>query len=179
MAKKKKRACHAKNLQGKPCGAVPLKPGTVIEGVTVTGKWCRQHDKDLPDKARIGGEQPGAGRPPKPKPTEVMRQLVENHVQVVMAPHFRTLGYDVIRNEETGQLELVELPEGGAKLHGTSARSGRIQVSEHDDLGAHIAAAERLLDRVYGRPKQATEITGADGGPVTFADLAAAAGGGD
>jgi len=35
-----------------------------------------------------------------------------------------------------------------------------------------MAAADKLLDRIYGRPKQATEITGAGGGPLTFADLA-------
>jgi hypothetical protein len=50
-----KRTCRGITTRGKPCGANPLKPGTVIEGVTVSGRWCRQHDEDLPDSARIGG----------------------------------------------------------------------------------------------------------------------------
>ena len=34
-----------------------------------------------------------------------------------------------------------------------------------------IAAAEKLLDRVYGRPKQATEISGPAGGPIETREL--------
>ncbi len=160
-----RRKCQGKTKAGKPCRAVPLKKGTVIEGVAAGGKHCRQHDPKLPDSARIGGAQKGAGRPRNPKPTEIMRRLVEEHVEVVLAPHFRTLGYDVARNDKTGELEIVEAPNGGAKIFGES-KEGDINFTDVDDLGAHIAAAEKLLDRIYGRPKQSTELTGADGGPV-------------
>ncbi|WP_347268069.1 hypothetical protein [Paracoccus sp. (in: a-proteobacteria)] len=34
---------------------------------------------------------------------------------------------------------------------------------------ARIAAATALLDRGYGRPRQTTELTGPDGGPLTEA----------
>jgi len=36
--------------------------------------------------------------------------------------------------------------------------------------GARIAAATALLDRGYGRPRQAVEMTGKDGGPIEHAD---------
>lgn len=170
MAKTKKtkpKRCSAKTKAGKACRAAPVKG---------TDRCLAHSDATLRESTGFIPDNGKAGRKPLPKPTEVMRQLVEKHVQVVMAPHFRTLGYDVTRDDDTGELTIVP-NEGGAKIYGES-KEGAIRMTEHDDLGAHIAAAEKLLDRIYGRPKQATEITGADGGPVTFADLAKAASGG-
>lgn len=165
-----KRGCHGLTKRKAPCDAAPLRKGTVIEGVTVKGKHCRAHDPDLPDSARFGSHAQAreaaklGGRPPNPKPSEVMRRLVEEHVETVIAPHFRTLGYKLERNK-AGELTIVPDENGGAKIYGES-KEGEINVTDHDDLGAHIAAAEKLLDRIYGRPKQATELTGAEGGPV-------------
>jgi hypothetical protein len=167
---KAKRRCQETTKAGTPCGASPLRPGKVIEGVKVSGKFCFSHEANLPDSIRFGSRAQAkeaaklAGRPPKPKPSEIMRKLVEDHVESVIAPHFRTLGYKLERNE-AGELTIVEDPDGGAKIYGES-KEGYINVTDHDDLSAHIAAAEKLLDRVYGRPKQATELTGAEGGPV-------------
>lgn len=156
MSKSEPSRCGKPTKKGPPCKNSPVKGK----------KRCIGH---LPKKEKealgFGGPQPGSGHPGKPKPTEIMRHLVEQHVQVVLAPHFRTLGYDVVRDDESGELTIVERKGGGAKLHGES-KAGIVKVSNHDDLGAHIAAAEKLLDRVYGRPKQATELTGAEGGPV-------------
>lgn len=154
-----KRRCEATNAEGKPCGAQPLKPGTEIEGVKVSGRWCRQHDPDIPESGRIGGAQPGAGRPPLPRPTDVARKLIEDHIEVTLTPHFRALGWDIVRDEETDELTLREREGGGVKLFGES-KDGEISVSHHDDIGGMIAAAEKLLDRVYGRPKQTTELSG-------------------
>ena len=39
-------------------------------------------------------------------------------------------------------------------------------MTEYDDLGAMITASEKLQDRAFGRPKQATELTGAGGEPL-------------
>jgi hypothetical protein len=153
------RTCQDTTKAGKPCGANPLKPGTVIEGVTVTGKWCRNHDHDLPTSAKLHAtrtrEQMG-GRPRKPTPAEVERKLIETNIVALERPYWRTLGYDVLLGEDGPYL--VELEGGGAKLFGES-KDGYINVSSHDDLGAMIAAAEKLRDRVYGRPKQSSEVT--------------------
>jgi hypothetical protein len=157
------RRCEGLNACDEPCGAAPLKPGTIIADVNVTGRWCRQHDQDLPDSARIGGAQPGAGRPRQQRPSEVAQRLIEDNVAVVLGPHFRALGFDVVQAEEG--LALTPIAEGGAKLHGTS-KDGLVRASEHDDIGAQIAASEKLQDRIYGRPKQSQEISGPEGGPV-------------
>lgn len=164
-----KRRCSGKNSKGDPCGAHPLKPGTVIEGVEVKGKHCRRHDPDVPASARFGSHAQAreagkkGGRPPLPKPTDIARRLIEQNELALQRPYWRTLGYDVKIGEDG--LELVELPDGGAKMHGES-KEGDIIASPYEDLGAQQEAAERLWNRVYGKPKQTQEITGADGGPV-------------
>lgn len=101
------------------------------------------------------------GRPRVERPTERARRLVEEHLEKVLAPYWRTLGFDIVRDDD-GELTLVARPEGGAKLHGES-REGIVRVSRHDDLGAMVRVAELLQDRVFGRPKQAVEHTAPDG----------------
>jgi hypothetical protein len=142
------------NAKGDPCGAYARKGKTT----------CMGHaDKVEQEAAGFGGSQPNAGRPKLPTPTEVARDLIEQNIAIVLRPHFRTLGFDIETGE--GGVVLVPLAEGGAKLYGES-REGVINASEYEDLGAQIAAADKLLDRIYGRPKQATELTGPGGGPI-------------
>jgi hypothetical protein len=88
--------------------------------------------------------------------------LVEENVAAILRPHFKALG---LRLNDDGSVEQLER---GAILTGES-KDGEVRASLIEDLGAQIAAAEKLLDRVYGRPKQATEISGPDGGPLTTA----------
>jgi hypothetical protein len=162
------RKCKGKTKAGTRCKAHPLRPGTKIDGIEVSGKWCRQHDQDLPDSARIGGAQPGAGRPAVPRATEVARKLVEENIAAVQRPYWRTLGYDVKIGADGPYL--VEIEDGGAKVYGES-KEGYINMSNHDDLGAMMNAAEKLQDRAFGRPKQSAEITGAGGGPVELVEV--------
>lgn len=146
-----KRKCKGKTKAGKPCRAVPLKKGTELEGVKVSGKWCRQHDQDLPDSARIGGAQPGAGRPRNPRVVDVMRERVESEIEAILKPYFDTLK------------EATEV----AKYEGV------VYTSEVPDLRARVEAAEKLLDRVYGKPTQVAEISAPGGAPLLgelFAD---------
>lgn len=146
--------CTGTTKKGQPCKAAPLK-GTTN---------CLAHsDQETRESTRFGGAQPNAGRPPMPKPTEIMRRLLEQNAVAALRPYWRTLGFDVEIGPDGPRL--VELADGGAKLYGTS-KDGDVNVSRHDDLGAMMAAAEKLFDRVYGRPKQQTEITGDGGGPV-------------
>jgi hypothetical protein len=44
-----------------------------------------------------------------------------------------------------------------------------LTTSENDS--ARIAAAKELLDRGYGKSKQAVEMTGEDGGPMQFSQI--------
>lgn len=136
------RTCAGTNKQGNPCKS------------TAVGEsgFCRAHDESLPPEQRFGTpEQAGiAGASPKPHVPgviEEMRRQVESRIDEVLAPYFEALT--------------------GAQL--TTTHEGEVVVSDVADLAARIAAAERLLDRVYGRPKQATELSGTGGGPLVLA----------
>lgn len=108
-------------------------------------KTCIAHsDKETQNSVGFGGPQEGSGRPRAPRVIEEMRRRVEEEVDDILAPYF-----DALR---------------GAVLH--AAYEGEVFVSDHPDVAARIAAAEKLLDRVYGRPRQVTEVTGEDGGPI-------------
>jgi hypothetical protein len=167
-----RRACKGMTKKNAACAASPLAPGTVIEGVTVTGNYCRAHDPDLPPSARFGSRAQAiaagnlGGRPAMPKPSDVARRLIEQNVLALQRPYWRALGYDVRLGPDGPYL--VELEDGGAKLYGES-KEGDIVVSDAEDLAAMMAAAEKLQDRVYGRPKQQTEISGPEGAPVSTA----------
>ena len=112
---------------------------------------CLAHMSRKEREARgFGGPQPDSGRPKKPRVTDVMRKKIEAEIDKVLKPYFEALE--------------------GAVVH--AVYEGRVIPSEHPDLAARIAAAEKLLDRVYGKPGQALELTGKDGSPIEIDALA-------
>jgi hypothetical protein len=133
-----KRACKGTTTKGKPCGAVPLKPGTLIDGVTVTGEWCRQHDLNLPDSARIGGATQGAGRPPKPRVIDVILASITERAGEIDAGLWEATKAErgvVVGSGENAALEMVP------------------------DWPTRLAAYRELMDRGHGRPRQVAEVT--------------------
>jgi len=127
---------------------------------------CLSHaPRNVRDSLGFGGPQPGSGAPRKLKPMEVERRLMEEYAIAWMRPYWAILGFDVAIDEESGNLYLAERADGGAKLYGES-KEGVIKMTDHDDLGAQMAAAEKLRDRVFGRPKQTTEVSGPGGGKI-------------
>ena len=141
------RRCTAPTKSGKPCGAYPLKDSDPPR--------CLAH-ADAETRRSVGfvSDNGLGGRPKLPKPTELARQLVERHAAAVLRPHFKALGL-LLADDGT----VTPLPNGAIHVHQGEA-------TKIEDLGAQIAAARELLDRVYGKPKQAVEHTGQDGGPI-------------
>lgn len=159
MADAEQKKCNKTTKAGNPCRSWAL------HGYDV----CMAHaPAKVRESAGFIAANGKAGRKPLPKPNELARQLLEQHIEVVFAPHFKTLGYDI--EIEGGEMKLVAIEGGGAKIHGES-KDGEVTVSPYDDLGAMITAAEKLLDRIYGRPKQTTELTGEGGGPIETREL--------
>jgi hypothetical protein len=144
-----RRRCKGKNQAGDPCGAYPLRPGTLIEDVSVTGDWCIIHDPDLPEGAKPGGPQPGAGRPRNPRGIDILRERFEAEADRVLNPLFDALEADIATVVGRGEEAMVDY---------------------QPDHRTRLLAIKEILDRVYGRPKQATEITGPQGGPVQVID---------
>jgi hypothetical protein len=99
-----------------------------------------------PGQAREAGRL--GGRPRVPRVSEAMRERVEEEIDTIVAPYFEALK--------------------GAMIFSTY--EGTVIVSQHPDLGARIAAAEKLLNRVYGKPRQVQEVAGEGGGPVRITD---------
>jgi hypothetical protein len=149
------RRCKGKTKKGKRCHAPPLKDKD----------FCSAHDPDTPALERFGSHARAraagvlGGRPPLPKPTDVARELIEANIAAVLRPHFKAIGL-LLNDDGT-----VEQLDHGAILTGES-KDGYVRASDIEDLGAQMAAAEKLMDRVYGRPKQTQEISGPDGNPV-------------
>lgn len=152
-----KRKCAGTTKKGTPCKAGPL---------TGTNR-CAAHPVD-PDSPRFGSPAQASaagklgGRPPLPKPTDVARRLIEENVAAILRPHFLALGIELHDDGTTTRLD------GGALMYGES-KDGDVIASSYEDLAAQMEAAEKLLNRVYGRPKQAVEMSGPEGGPVVTA----------
>lgn len=146
--KTRRRRCTGETKDGSPCKAAVLKDSDT----------CLAH-ADAITRESVGfiAANGKAGRKPNPKPSEIKQQLMERYKLVVQRPYWRTLGYDV-KIDDDGEPYLEELEDGGAKLFGVS-KDGEVCVSDAEDLGAQIAAAEKLEDRVYGKPKSSSEVT--------------------
>lgn len=141
MPETEKRACKELAKDGTPCEANPLK-----------GKdFCSAHDPDSPPSARFGSPAQArkaglqGGRPPKPRVTEILRERFEEEVEEYLA---------VLK-------EALEANEGVTVGWGEDAYLEMIP-----DHKVRLKALEIAFDRVYGRPKQSTELVGAQGGPV-------------
>lgn len=137
-------------MSPKRCKA-KTKKGKRCRSTSLIGAYCFAHQpKEVRDKQGFGGAQPGAGRPRLPRPHERMREKIEAELDAIVAPYFETIKEAVMFVKYEGELIVTDTP----------------------DLGARIAAAERLLDRVYGKPAQAVELTGAAGGAVAVEVMA-------
>lgn len=131
-----KRTCKGTTKKGTPCKARPLHDGD----------FCLAHaDEETRESAGFGGAQEGAGRPARPRVVDVIRERIEADVEKVISVLEEALEATrpvVVGSGEHAEVEMVT------------------------DYVVRIHAARELLDRAYGKPKQQTEVTGADGGPV-------------
>lgn len=58
-----------------------------------------------------------------------------------------------------------------ARMHTSVALSALVHVaSKGESESARVSAASALLDRAWGKPQQALELTGKDGGPIQTVD---------
>lgn len=136
-----KRICTATTKTGKPCRAQPLRDQAV----------CLAHaDAATREATGFVAANGKAGRPALPKVTDLLRQRLEEHADEVAQVFIDGLSAEktiVVSSRDEAYTETVP------------------------DLPERRATATAWLDRVHGRPKQTTEVSGPDGGPLEVLDL--------
>jgi hypothetical protein len=138
----RKRRCKGKTKRGTRCKAWALQ-GTDRCSAHPPANDPLSPAFGSPEQASAAGKL--GGRPRNPRVVDVLRDKIEAEIETVIAPYFDALK--------------------GAMLHATY--EGDVIVSEHPDLGARINAAEKLLDRTYGKPRQTIEHAGPqEGAPI-------------
>lgn len=96
---------------------------------------------------KFGSETGSPGRPRRPSAVELLRHKIEEEYGIdgILEPLFNGLTAKkalVVGNGPSAYVDLVP------------------------DSELNMRATDRILDRVYGRPRQAMELTGNAGGPV-------------
>ena len=137
----KKTKCAGTNKAGKPCGAWPVKGE----------KFCMGHlDRKKKEELGFGGAQEGSGRPKNPRVIDVLKERVEGMADEIIAVYVEAM--DATRPVQVGY--------------------GEDAYTEHiPDHGTRLKAVEALHDRAYGKPKQVSEITGPEGGPIAHVGI--------
>lgn len=139
-----KRRCKGKTKDGPPCRAWALQGSKPARCLAHSDAETRDSVGFTPEAGRRLG-----GRPRQPRVTEVMRERVEAEVESILRAYFDAL--DASRPMLVGK--------------GKDRR-----VVEQVDHYFRLRAANALLDRVYGKPRQAHELSGPDGGPMRIAE---------
>lgn len=136
MAKTKSKRCGYPKDDGTPCGAWRMK-----------GKnTCVGHlDRKEKEAIGFGGPQEGSGRPKNPRVIDTLRDKVEERADEIMDVYF-----DAMKATR-------------AIVVGSGADAF---VDEVPDWPTRLRAVEALNDRAYGKPKQVSEISGPEGGPI-------------
>lgn len=137
--------CTEIMLNGEQCpnGQYLVKKEVEGKQKTYRAKWCFAH---VPQKFRerwevgeFGGVVDVPGRPRNPRPNDVLRELIENEMADWLAP---------IRDALLAMKPVVA----------GNGRHARIEWSP--DHRTRLQAVESALDRVYGKPKQTTDVQG-------------------
>lgn len=136
-----RRRCRGRTKADEPCGAPPLRPGTVVEGVEASGEWCRCHEPSLPSRTPLTHEDRvrGGEATRRLKPTEVLRERVEAEIDRWLRPYEEALAAD------------------RALVVGTGPKA-RVEVVP--DLPTRMKAAEAVLNRLYGTATSRSEFSG-------------------
>lgn len=147
MTRKKtgKHGCTGTTKKHTLCNAHPLKG---------TNECLAHSDEETRASVGFGGSEAGSlgGRPKLPRVVDIIRERIEAQADQLLDALFNAL--------EAEEGVAIAVKGGGATL---------VAIPDHR---TRITAAKELLDRAYGKPKQQTEITGGDGGPVEFVPVA-------
>lgn len=148
--------CMGTKKNGEPCGSF-----------AVTGsRFCISHTPDadleiLGIKPLTKAARERRALVKKQSAPAFARKVFEGALDKVMAPYLEALGLRLIGVDEDDKPIFEDVPNGGLMLHGTS-KDGDVVMSDYPDLAGRVVVAEKLWDRVYGKPKQTQILEGGD-----------------
>lgn len=159
----RRREAQKNGLEAKRifCTGIKQNGDTCSSYAVIGSEFCGSHmPQEERDRLGIVRRPREAGPLPITGP-QLAREVTETAIVKVLQPYFRALGLEILQiDEETGTPVVRDMGEdAGLMLHGES-KDGYIHMSKYPDLAGRIQAAEKLFDRVYGRPRQTTVLEG-------------------
>jgi hypothetical protein len=146
--------CKGINLAGKPCTQAPLLPENWDGPEEITGLYCLWHEPNIDRDQRTAYHLHGSATKPVPRrvtPAEMAHELILRSPQHFLKPYLKAIG---LRLNDNGELEEIG---SGLKLYGYS-RGGEVIKSRYPDLVGQQHTVERLLDRVWGKPRASVDL---------------------
>lgn len=135
-----KRQCLGTNKRGQSCGVAPLR----------SSDYCRAHDPNIPDSDRFGSPEQSAkaGASPKPRALKFREALI------------------AAVEREADSLVARWLEASNATKTVITGSGDDVLAEQAPDYAVQLRALADIWDRSVGKPNQALEITGEDGGPI-------------
>lgn len=161
--------CKATTASGKRCKRVPYpgRPSTPDHhGLPADPDFCHIHSRTEEERKVLMAQAQATRAQNQLKPHELMRVVVESNPIAFMQPYLDALGIRVVFVPDPADptvlhpTAVMDPTSQGTVLYGVS-KDGDVVISRHKDIEAQQRAAERLFDRVYGKPKQTNIIAGA------------------
>lgn len=150
-----KKICAGINLAGKPCRQSVLLPQNWDGTEEITGLYCLHHEPNITRDDAESFRIFGSSKKPvyrRVTPGEIAHQLIQTAPQHFLRPYLRALGLAL--DPETNEIKRVST---GLKIHGFS-RGGQVIQSAYPDYAGQVQITEKLLDRVYGKARQAVDL---------------------
>lgn len=148
------KICAGISLKGTPCKLPTLLPETWDGPEEITGDYCLHHEPTIDNESRESFRVFGSSKRKvyrRVTPGELAHQLIQRSPHVFLGPYLKALGYEM---DEEGELHRIG---SGLKLYGYS-RGGEVMKSRYPDVVGQVNVAEKLLDRVYGKARQAVDL---------------------
>lgn len=148
------KRCGGMNMKGKPCKLPVLIKSAWDGDEEITGLYCLWHEPTITRDQRESFKAFGSSKRAvyrKVTPGEIAHELIQKSPQYFLRPYLRALGLNLT---EDGELEEIGT---GLKLHGFS-RGGQVMRSRYPDLVGQVNIAEKLMDRIYGKARQAVDL---------------------
>ncbi len=145
-----KASCSGTTKAGKPCKAPPI-----LQADDEGNRWCNTHHPSPPDgvqspmkgEAHLAASRAGGAATRRPRVIDLLRERLESEY---VEPAIQAIAAAL-----EAQRPVV-----------TTDKDGNQSVRMVIDHPTRIRAAGEAFDRAYGKAKQVTELTGADGGPL-------------